>query len=282
MAIFPAKTILAAISGATKLTSAVGHATMIVPTVDPELPVLARLRSELELHGVHVAVSAPEAIAICGDKAETHTWLTANRFPTVQQWSLREALRQIHVLPFPVFVKPRFGSASRGVRNILTARELKAAADSPDELIVQTVALGEEYTVNCFVSQDGNCVCAVPHQRLEVRGGEVSKGVTARIPDLIDLVTRIAEHLPGAYGPLAVQCFREASGAIRIIEINPRFGGGYPLTYASGADYVSWLIRDAAGLPARYSSTWQSGLAMLRYDQEIFVRQSELTADVPA
>jgi carbamoyl-phosphate synthase large subunit len=95
--------------------------------------------------------------------------------------------------------------------------------------------------------------------------------VTVRNPALEDLARQVVEELPGAYGPLTVQAFIDQSGAATIIELNARFGGGFPLSYRAGADYPRWMIEEALGLPSTASTTWQEGLVMLRYDDAVFI-----------
>jgi carbamoyl-phosphate synthase large subunit len=107
-----------------------------------------------------------------------------------------------------------------------------------------------------------------------VRGGEVSKAVTIRSPVLERLAVDVCETLPGAYGALAIQAFLGGgAGDVAIIEINARFGGGYPLSREAGADFPRWMLEDLAGRPSTASAdSWQSGLVMLRYDAAVFVQ----------
>ena len=78
-------------------------------------------------------------------------------------------------------------------------------------------------------------------------------------------------------GCITVQCFRQANGRLRFIEINPRFGGGFPLALHAGADFPRWLIQEHLGLPIESAmDAWQDDLAMLRYDDEILVAGSEI------
>lgn len=89
--------------------------------------------------------------------------------------------------------------------------------------IVQELARGREFTVNLFVNRHGRCVCAVPHWRIELRAGEVSKGLTVKDERLMDLGRRVVEALPDARGAMNIQCFLDEDGRIAIIEINARF-----------------------------------------------------------
>ncbi len=245
---------------------------LVIPTNDHELPALAAARERFAAVGTTVAISTPEVIDIARDKGRTHAWLTAHGFPTVRQATPAEVLANPADFPFPLIVKPRAGSASLGVRVVADAAAL-AVATRDGDFLVQTLARGSEHTVDVFVDRHGRCLAAVPRRRLEVRSGEVSKAVTVRAPRLQDLARRVAETLPGAYATLNIQLFYDAErDDVRIIEINPRFGGGYPLSWRAGADFPRWLIADARGEPAPATSdAFTDGLVMLRYDDAVFV-----------
>ncbi|MGH9025746.1 MAG: ATP-grasp domain-containing protein [Acidimicrobiia bacterium] len=245
---------------------------LVIPTIDPELPVLADARTSFEAEGCTIAISGPETVAIGGDKLATHHWLEARRFPTVRQAKPAEVLEDRGGWELPVFVKPRAGSASLGARVVRDWEELAIASRDP-ELIVQELAPGDEYTVDVLVDRSGNGVCTVPRRRLEVRAGEVSKGVTVRDAVLEELARAVGEALPDAYGAVTVQIFLDrVERQPRVIEINPRFGGGFPLADRAGARFTQWIIEEVAGLPTGASqAAWDAGVVMLRYDDAVFV-----------
>ena len=245
---------------------------LVIPTLDPELPVYAAARDEFAAIGTTVAISRPDVAAIGGDKQQTHDWLVANGFPTVQQGTLDDVEADPGAWAFPLIVKPRFGSASIGVGIVRDHDELARAASQPDAL-VQTLAPGVEHTIDLLTDRDGRCLAAIPRRRLEVRAGEVSKAVTVRDPALIELAEKLCAALPGPYGALNVQVFAgDEPGQLAVIEMNARFGGGYPLSYAAGADFPLALVQDALGLPRTAPlEGWQDGLVMLRYDAAVFV-----------
>jgi len=252
---------------------------MIVPTIDAELEPLSFCRKSFAERNTFVSVSAPETVMISVDKALTHTWLAANGFPTVAQSTPDEVLRAPAEWIFPLIVKPRFGSASKGVHYVRSVDELRLAHESEPGLIVQSVATGSEYTVNVYVDAQGKCVCAVPHRRIEVRAGEVSKAVTVKNRRLMQLAQDIAETLPGARGALNIQCFLSNDGIINVIEINSRFGGGYPLAHRAGAPFTNWLVEELLDRPvtAKFDA-WTDDLVMLRYDQAVFQPGYEIRA----
>jgi carbamoyl-phosphate synthase large subunit len=258
------------------------NVSLLVPTIDTELSVYAKHRADFGSVGTTVAVSAPETIDTCADKFLAHAWFVENGFPTVRQGSSAEIAARPNEWVFPVIAKPRRGSASVGVRILNSLDSLLDFSKDRADLVVEEIASGQEYTVNALVNREGRCVCAVPHRRIEVRAGEVSKGVTVKNVELMQLVSCVLERLPGAYGPLNVQGFLSSDGQFVITEINPRFGGGYPLAYQAGADFPRWLIEELLGLPSSASfDGWRDRLAMLRYDSAVFISNHELENQRP-
>jgi len=239
----------------------------IVPTIDTELPVLAAHRDQLHSSGAALWLSSLETIEICADKRQTNRWLLDNGFPTVSQFAPVEALQQHPGISFPLIAKPPRGSASVGLRRLNGRIELEACLDQ--ELIVETVAPGVEYTVHVWAGGKGRALCAVPCRRLEVRAGEVSKGRTEKHDGLMRLASDVVDALPGCSGPINVQIFLDATGAMRVIEINPRFGGGYPLVDRAGAPFARWILDPSSG-PVHYYDGWIDGLTMLRYDSAVY------------
>lgn len=244
---------------------------LVVPTIDTELPAYATARQRFAEIGVTVCISDPETVQICSNKITSHNWLVANGFPTVRQTGICDALETPAEWPLPLIAKPFNGSASIGVRRIDTRLELEAITRTTSDYIVQEIARGKEFTVNVYVNRDGHCVCALPHWRMEVRAGEVSKGITVKDARLMKVASDVASQLPGAYGPLNIQCFMDDSGKIKIIEINARFGGGYPLAHHAGARFTDWLLDEREHKHISYFEEWIDDLAMLRYDEAVYV-----------
>lgn len=249
---------------------------LLVPTVDTELGLYAEHKQAFAEIGTKIAISSSETIDIGGDKNHTHAWLIENNFPTPRQGTIQEVLDSPKDWPLPLLAKPRAGSSSIGVTRIHHLSDLHFA-EQHGEMIVQTLATGKEYTVDVFVDRDGKARCSVPRLRVETRSGEVSKGLTVRKRSVQSLAERICEALPGAYGVFNVQMFvNEKTGQTNVIEFNPRFGGGYPLTHQAGAHFTHWLVEETMGLPSStVADQWRDGLAMLRYDDAIFVDHSK-------
>lgn len=198
--------------------------------------------------------------------------LAAAGVPTPVTAALLDVLDGRAAVPFPAVLKRLDGSRSVGLcfaDDIESARALRLDARA---YVAQERCLGPEYTVNCFVDQAGVLRAAVPHRRIEVRDGEVSKAVTERRADLNSIAHQIVAAIPGLRGPFCFQAILTDEGP-KVFEINARFGGGYPLAHAAGATFGKWLIEEALGLPCTANDEWQDGLLMLRYDAAVFVRQ---------
>jgi carbamoyl-phosphate synthase large subunit len=238
---------------------------VIVPTIDTELAVLAEHRQRIEASGAHLWLSCAETIEITADKRKTNRWLRDNGFPTVEQLCLKAALSECRRHFVPLIAKPARGSASVGVKRIDSALELEALHE--DDIVVERVAPGIEYTVHVWANAYGQAKCAVPCRRLEVRAGEVSKGRTEKHAGLMQLAKQIVEALPGCRGPINVQNFLDTTGDMKVIEVNPRFGGGYPLVDRAGASFTRQML----GASDPLHDDWTHGITMLRYDAAVFI-----------
>lgn len=252
---------------------------LVVPTIDPELSLYAEHRERFAEIGAIVAVSSPQAVAIGADKRETHRWLSGLGLPVPRQASIEQVKANPDDWPTPLIIKPARGSSSIGMRKITHHEEL-AGLEETDDMVAESIAPGGEYTIDVYIDRSGKPRCSVPRLRLETRAGEVSKGQTVRDPHLQEIAERIASELPGGFGVINIQIFYDkASGQTAVIEINARFGGGYPLTHHAGATCTHWLIEDCLGLPISVEpDAWRDGLVMLRYDDAVFVDQSEIAS----
>ncbi len=245
--------------------------THVIPTIDTELPILAEHRTDFEREGVKVWVSSPETVGIAQDKRLTNRWLKAEGVPSVRQVDLAAALNG-HELEFPVIAKPARGSSSVGLTRINAPVQL-AVLDPALDYVVEEMAMGVEHTVDLWVDSRGVCRSAVPRRRIETRAGEISKGLTVRNEAMISLARDLASALPGARGVLNVQLFaNEELTQFQVIEINARFGGGFPLAWAAGAQMPVWSVLDYEGvaMPEQFDQ-WTERLLMLRYDQGVYL-----------
>jgi carbamoyl-phosphate synthase large subunit len=241
---------------------------LIVPTIDPELGVLAEASDMLAEIGARVHVSPPAVVKIAADKLLTIHALAAAGVPVPQTWPL-EAVETINGrATWPMLVKPRWGSASRGIGIVLDPDDLPKQTVEP--IVIQELLKGPEYTVNMFIDSGGNLRSVVPHRRLRVRAGEVEKGRTERVAEFEDIAQRVFAALPNARGALCFQLIVDAVAGAKVFEINARFGGGYPLAHNAGATFTQWLIEETFGLALTANANWRDGVVMIRYDAAVF------------
>lgn len=245
---------------------------LVVPTIDTELPVFAAESGRFAAAGVHVVISSVDAVAIARDKLRTAAVLSAAGVPTPATAKLGDVLEGTASVPFPMVLKRIDGSRSIGLHYVDSIASARALHLEAAVYVAQERCVGPEYTVNCYVDQAGVLRAAVPHRRIEVRDGEVSKGVTERRADLTTIAKQIVAAIPGLRGPFCFQAILTKTGP-KVFEINARFGGGYPLAHAAGACFAKWLLEEALGLPCTANDTWQDGLLMLRHDMSVFVKQ---------
>lgn len=242
---------------------------LLVPTIDTELPVLARNRRILESAGVALILPDESVVRLCADKRLMSAFLDTNGLPHPRQWRIEDFdVGLIARSPRAFIAKPARGSSSIGVR-ILTGT---STVDELGEYVVEEVAEGQEFTVDVYVDQRGRTIAVVPRQRLETRGGEVSKGVTRRSSAIDALTRRLVAALSVRACVLTVQLFYDAvAGTGSIIEVNARFGGGYPLSHRAGADFPLWLMKEhflGESLPE--ANAWEADVLMLRFDDAVF------------
>lgn len=153
------------------------------------------------------------------------------------------------------------------------AEELRFFLSYVPDPVIQEFLPGPEITTDVVCDLEGELLGVVSRQRIEVRGGEVTKAVTICRPDLVEASRRIAQALP-AVGPLTVQSIMK-DGIPHFTEINARMGGGLPLGIAAGVDAPRWLLSRAAGIPLDIPpiGTYEAGLYMSRFDDSLFLSE---------
>jgi carbamoyl-phosphate synthase large subunit len=175
-----------------------------------------------------------------------------------------------------VLVKAREGFGSRHIYRATDADELAfflghTAVDS----FVQECCRGEEFSIDVFCDLDSRCLNAIPRTMIQSKGGESIKGATIKDWELIDHGARVAEAV-GIVGPANVQCFREPDGSLPVTDINPRFGGGFPLPLAAGSRYPELAIALANGeRPEPRLGDFRAGVVMTRFFSHLVLAEGD-------
>jgi carbamoyl-phosphate synthase large subunit len=242
---------------------------IVVPTIDTELAVLSSLKTRFAKFGTTVLVADKALIDACRDKRLITTFFedAGLAVPT---------LYNKDAIAYPVLVKPYDGSLSMGVYLLNDQSELTdQILENPKNLYCQYIDHSKhtEYTNDLYYDRHGDLKCVLPRKRVEVRGGEVSKALADK-NEIVDELFQCLSHVDGLSGCVNIQLFRNNDTHERwYIEMNPRFGGGYPLTRHAGADFQSWILREyLGGEDLSVFMDWDDQTMMLRFDDEVIVR----------
>lgn len=241
---------------------------LVIPTIDTELLILASSKERFLKYGIVIVVSDEEFVQKCRDKRKTIEFFTQNgiRVP---------ATRDINNPIFPIFAKPYDGSLSKDLYLIKSRADITPDILGNEKLIFMEYINKQEYdeyTVDIYIGSDNNVKSIIPRKRIEIRAGEINKGITEK-NILVPYLKERLGHIDGCMGCICLQLFyNRQSGDIVGIEINPRFGGGYPLSYQAKGNYIEYLIREYfLGDDVEYTDDWIDNMLMLRYDDAVYI-----------
>jgi carbamoyl-phosphate synthase large subunit len=251
---------------------------MVVPLIDPELEVLTAHHDKFRSNGVIAVVSPAETIEITFDKYQTY--LHAKKAGIVVPetvTTIEDTLKLIAdgKLSWPVMVKPRKGSASMFISCCQNESELKLAFQNCPEPLIQEFASGDEYGYDIFCDGDFKPVSVFCKQKIAMRAGETDKAISVNDKKLIDLGVKIAQAFP-VFGPADVDVKMGKNGPM-LLEVNPRFGGGYPCSHLCGADFPAKLVAICKGQKLIPDiGNYSAGVYMLKQDEIISPTADEL------
>jgi carbamoyl-phosphate synthase large subunit len=233
---------------------------LVVPLTDLDQLTLTRARDQLK---ALVLLPEENVVERLGDKYLAHQLLEEHGLDSPGTWLPTEVPADVR---FPVLVKARHGFGSRHIYRAENANELEFFLRyTPVDSIVQQACLGEEFSIDVFCDWDARCLNAIPRTMIESKGGESIKGETIKDWSLIEFGRRVAETLE-IIGPANIQCFRESDGLHYVTDINPRFGGGFPLPTAAGSRYPELALALARGeRPEPQLGEFREGVTMTRF-----------------
>ena len=247
---------------------------IVIPTIDTELLVLSNSKELFLLNNIHIVVSDFNLISNCRDKRQTNLLFIELGI------DIPNAIDETNP-SFPLFIKPYDGSLSKDIYLINCKEELTdSLLNNPKLMFMEYINPKDfhEYTIDAYYDKNNDLKCLVPRRRIEVRGGEISKGITEKLKFYGILKDKLS-FIKGANGCLTIQFFigKETEEIIGI-EINPRFGGGFPLSYASGANYPEYIILEyMMNEPIIFNDNWVENRVMLRFDSEVILDQDDFT-----
>ena len=242
---------------------------VVIPTLDTELIILAKSKKLFKANGINIIISDLKLIKILRDKITTNTFFNSLKIKTPIIFNKDN-------MKFPVFIKPLNGSNSKGIYKAENISEIKPSdLNSKNMMILENIdnTIYDEYTIDLYYDKNSSLKCVVPRIRLKVVGGESNQGVTKK-NEVLDYVKDRFGFLNGAIGCLTLQVFSNKSNPIDIIgiEINPRFGGGYPFSLNAGANFPEYIIREyILNEQIEYFDKWKNNCLNIRYENEITI-----------
>lgn len=244
---------------------------LVVPTIDTELILLSEQKKYIERHTrAKVLVSDMDVIKVCRDKTNTQKFLEDHGFK-VPRMLTEEEISSGNV-EFPLFIKPLDGSSSINAFKVRNRRELSTYLELIDRPMVQEFMEGVEYTIDAFLDFESTLITLVPRVRIATRSGEIAKGRIVRDQEIAEDVKRLLSELK-PIGHITVQCMKTKRG-VEYIEINPRFGGGAPMSIMAGADSCENLYRLMRGEKLSYTDAYRANVTFLRFDSSIMLDEN--------
>jgi len=226
---------------------------------DLELPILAENITRFTEIGTRLILSNPDVIQTCFDKYQTSSYIESLRLLSpITVVGYQNAIKKIEdgILKFPLILKPRWGSGSIGIEKVVDMEEFKevyavlkrkikrsilaTASEGEDYILIQEYIDGQEFGMDVMNDLDGNTIGVVVKKKLAMRAGETDKAVIVESAE-IEKIGRLLGSSLRHIGNLDCDIL-EKEGRFYVLELNPRFGGGFPFTYEAGANYPKVLI----------------------------------------
>ena len=246
---------------------------LLIPTIDTDLLVLSQNVDAFQ--DTKVLISAPDKIAVCRDKNHTADFFISCdclEAKTVNDY--RE-----YAGSFPCFIKPKDGSSSINAFKAEDAEELALYAHQIGDYVIQPFVEGTEYTVDAFCDFDGKPIYITPRIRLQVRAGEVLKTQIKQDQQIIEESRRIIEGFK-PIGPITIQLIRNDKGEDYFIEINPRYGGGSPLSMRAGARSAEAALRLLMGEKPEFCDVIDNNAVYSRFDQCVCIDDGDIAQPI--
>ena len=250
--------------------------TGVLSLIDPELSLLAEHKAEFEALGATVIGSSYALCEMSLDKFEMYSWLVEHGYKCARSYMDKEAFFadvDAGVITYPVFVKPARGSASISISKVYDRETVELLFAHEDGLMIQEFLDGQEIGADVYIDMLSHEVVSIfTKKKLKMRAGETDKAVSFKDEALFALIERFAKEA-GYNGQIDIDIF-DVNGEYYISEVNPRFGGGYPHAYESGADHMKLIVNNLEGKANnRVIGQYEDDVCMMKYNEVSIVRQ---------
>ena len=244
---------------------------VVIPLIDPELEILSAFQDEFARHEILLLLSPRDTIETASDKYRTWQFARQHGIAMPKTFmALPDALAQIAAgtVAWPLLVKPRRGSASMNLMYCADPVQLEGAFQACPSPIIQEVIKGAEYGYDLFADLQSRPISVYCKRKLAMRAGETDKAVTTDNPAMIEFGKTLLEQFK-LIGPADVAVVVDQDGP-KLLEINPRFGGGYPCSHLAGAAFPQKILAMRRGQPLQPDlQACPDGVCMLKQDEII-------------
>ncbi len=241
----------------------------VLSLIDPELSLIAENRDRFAEVGTTVIGSSYELCEMALDKIQMYDWLVAHGYKCAKSYMNKErfyADESAGKINYPVFVKPARGSCSVAISKVHDKETLEFLFKHGEGLMIQEFLDGQEIGADVYIDMLSRKVVSIfTKKKLLMRAGETDKAVSFKDEKLMELIQHFAEEA-GYTGQIDIDIF-EVNGEYYISEVNPRFGGGYPHAYESGADHMKLIVNNLNGEANDYivGENYEVGTIMMKY-----------------
>lgn len=249
--------------------------TGVLSLIDPELSLLAENREKFEAIGTTVIGSSYTLCEMSLDKFQMYRWLETHRYRCAKSYMDKEAFFgdvDAGVITYPVFVKPARGSASISISKVYDRETVELLFAHEDGLMIQEFLDGQEIGADVYIDMVSHEVVSIfTKKKLKMRAGETDKAVSFKDEKLFALIERFVKEA-GYNGQIDIDIF-DVNGEYYISEVNPRFGGGYPHAFESGADHMKLIVNNLKGKANEYViGQYENGTYMMKYNEVMMKR----------
>lgn len=244
--------------------------TGVLSLIDPELSLLAENREKFEAIGTIVIGSSYTLCEMSLDKFQMYSWLETHGYRCAKSYMDKEAFFadvDAGVITYPVFVKPARGSASISISKVYDRETVELLFAHEDGLMIQEFLDGQEIGADVYIDMVSHEVVSIfTKKKLKMRAGETDKAVSFQDEKLFALIERFIKDA-GYNGQVDIDIF-DVNGKYYISEVNPRFGGGYPHAFESGADHMKLIVNNLEGKANEcVIGQYENGTYMMKYNE---------------
>ena len=249
--------------------------TGVLSLIDPELSLLAENREKFEAIGTTVIGSSYTLCEMSLDKFQMYSWLETHGYRCAKSYMDKEAFFadvDAGVITYPVFVKPARGSASISISKVYDRETVELLFAHEDGLMIQEFLDGQEIGADVYIDMVSREVVSIfTKKKLKMRAGETDKAVSFKDEKLFALIERFVKDA-GYNGQIDIDIF-DMNDEYYISEVNPRFGGGYPHAFESGADHMKLIVNNLKGKANEcVIGQYENGTYMMKYN-EVLIRR---------